>query len=105
MSTDLLERVSALERMFAAGTLDDGTDAPTVTQQARRLISELDENTTAQSLLGLARWISLVSLLQRIAYLDPDMGGEEQIASWCERQWATVLQDHPEHVAALQGML
>jgi len=41
--------------------------------------------------------------MQGLAYEDPDTGGEVDIALWCERQWATQLQNDADNATALQG--
>ena len=89
--------------MDSAGGAISVQQFPGAFQQARSVISDLDGSSATPGLLGLPRWISLLNVLQKIAYLDADGGGERDIASWCERQWATILQDHPQNVPALQG--
>ncbi|KAL9112666.1 MAG: hypothetical protein Q9187_007733, partial [Circinaria calcarea] len=53
---------------------------------------------------NLQEHILVTSTLQQLAYQDVDSGGETDIALWCERQWATILQSHPDNVVALQGL-
>ena len=106
MNSTVLEHIVALESMFAAEPLSQSIDVaqwPAALQQARTLISELQESPNFSSIIGVPRWTRLIRVLQKIAYLDPDGGGEPDIASWCERQWATILQNHPQNVTALQG--
>ena len=106
MSSGLLQRVSALKDMISSDASDGvsgSLDRLSAFEQARALISGLDGASSIVNILGIPRWTSLVGVLQKIAYLDPDSGGERDIALWCERQWATVLQEHPQNIAALQG--
>ena len=46
----------------------------------------------------------LVNGLQGLAYHEADAGGVADIAEWCVSQWLQILQNHPAHVGALQGM-
>ena len=71
--------------------------------QARAITSDLEKISDYIGILGTARSIALIGVLQNLAYLDPDSGGETDITSWCERQWATMLQTYPQNVQALQG--
>ena len=106
MSDRLLEQVAALESVLSDGPDRRHMDAhtlPEALQQAQAVISELEGSPNFPYLLGLPRWIQITSILQQIAYLDADNGGEREIAAWCERQWATILQEYPLNVAALQG--
>ena len=108
MNSGIWEQISALEGMFMVDSIQGSVPTnqwPSAFQQARAIISELDESPNFPSSLGTPRWISLTGMLQMVAYLDPDNGGERDIAAWCERQWATILQDHPQSVPALQGMI
>ena len=73
-------------------------------ENAKAVIELLDSAPRARNSLGVPRWVNLVGLLQKLAFVDPDGGAEPDIAAWCERQWADVLKDHPHNVAALQGM-
>ena len=72
---------------------------------ARGIIALLDEDSPTTQQLDVQERISVTSTLQKLAYQDADTGGERDIALWCERQWATILQSHPDSVEALQGML
>ena len=106
MSARLLEQVAALEDILSNGPDYGHMDAhhlPEALQQAQAIISELEGSPNFPFLLGLPRWIQITSVLQRIAYLDADNGGERDVAAWCERQWATILQEYPLNVPALQG--
>ena len=73
--------------------------------RARAIIALLDNTPIILELLGIDRRISTLATLQQLSYQDPDNGGERDIARWCERQWATTLQAHPNNARALQGML
>ena len=72
-------------------------------QSGRFVIASVDQGSAIRTQLGPDRWLNLIYSLQKIAYHDPDTGGEIDIASWCERQWATELQLNPDNVVALQG--
>ena len=72
-------------------------------EMGKTVTNDLDAMSNARGSLGVPRWVNFVGLLQKLAYIDPDSGAEPDIASWCERQWADVLQAHPQNVPALQG--
>lgn len=72
---------------------------------ARGIIAFLDEIPHTMQPLHVQERLSVTSTLQKLAYQDADAGGERDIALWCERQWATILQSQHDNVEALQGML
>lgn len=71
---------------------------------ARGIIALVDGISLTTQPLDVQERILVTSTLQQLAYQDADNGGETDIALWCERQWATILQSHPDNVVALQGM-
>ncbi|MCJ1402472.1 hypothetical protein MMC11_005692 [Xylographa trunciseda] len=73
-------------------------------QFARSTISTLASRPQLPNQLGSGAWIRLIQALQKLAYQDPDAGGEIDIALWCERQWATEVQRQPNSISALQGL-
>ena len=73
-------------------------------EPARNLIHEADTSSFVLDPRPLEEQIRLISTLQSLAYQDPDSGGEVDISSWCVRQWATVLHNHPDNLDALRGM-
>ena len=106
MDPQLRERISRLEVL-----LSNQEDLPRggsqefneTAEKAKAIIKELETVPTARRSLGVPRWVNLIGLLQRLAFVDPDTGSEPDITNWCERQWAEVLRDHPHNVPALQG--
>ncbi|KAI9825772.1 MAG: hypothetical protein M1826_006874 [Phylliscum demangeonii] len=48
--------------------------------------------------------ILMVDCLQKLAYQDPDRGGVQSLADWCQRQWLRLLESRPEHVEVLRGL-
>ena len=100
------------DRILRLGAVAEGLQTPSASdpntlqaslRSARLIISEVD---SAISPLpqDLQEKIRLLNILQRLAYHDPDVGGEVDIARWCEREYATLLQDHPDNVDILTGM-
>ncbi|MCJ1374909.1 hypothetical protein MMC20_006142 [Loxospora ochrophaea] len=73
-------------------------------EPARNLIHEADTSSFVLDPRPLEEQIRLISTLQSLAYQDPDSGGEVDISSWCVRQWATVLHNHPDNLDALRGL-
>ena len=72
---------------------------------ARSIIAALDGSELLSRTSLLDEQLKLARTLQKLAYQDPDSGGEADIASWCVRQWATMLQRHPDTIEILKGML
>lgn len=72
-------------------------------QFARSAITSVDHSPLLVNQLGTGPWLRLIYALQKLAYQNPDTGGEVDIALWCERQWATEVQRQPSNTAALQG--
>ena len=106
MNHDLDDRILRL-RAAAEGLQNSSASDPNTLQtslrSARHIINEVD---SAISPLprDVQEKIRLLNILQRLAYHDPDAGGEVDIARWCEREYATLLQDHPDNVDILTGM-
>lgn len=106
MESGVTAHVAALENMFPSGSSVHAADSSQwrlALAHARAITAELEGISEYVAVLGPTRSVTLISLLQNMAYLDPDSGGETDISSWCERQWATILQSFPQNVLALQG--
>ncbi|MCJ1296766.1 hypothetical protein MMC34_008333 [Xylographa carneopallida] len=73
-------------------------------QFARSTIITIERTPQLRNQLGSEPWTILIRVLQKLAYQDPDTGGETDIALWCERQWATEVQRRPNSITALQGL-
>ncbi|MCJ1482231.1 hypothetical protein MMC06_002394 [Schaereria dolodes] len=71
---------------------------------ARSIIAALDGSELLSRTSLLDEQLKLARTLQKLAYQDPDSGGEADIASWCVRQWATMLQRHPDTIEILKGL-
>ena len=107
MSSLLIERIASLQQRISSTSRSRDIDPEHLQQilgSARSIILDLDGLSEPADSLGNTEWINLISTLQDIAYLDPDNGGAVDVALWCERQWATVLQSDPENVVVLQKL-
>ena len=107
MASTILQRIAYLESVLPGVNPSISTSSPNYTtalQQARALISELNASPQALATFGLQRYIGLIYKLQKLAYANADNGGKADIASWCERQWATIIHRNPQNSAALQGI-
>ena len=69
---------------------------------ARSIIRFLDQTSLLQR-TDAQDQVLIVSLLQDLAYHDPDSGAIFDIAQWCGRHWLSLLQQYPEDVGVLQG--
>ena len=106
MDPRLREAVSRLEVMLSSQDEIPPKDSPSWEEaivQAKAVTADLDATPNVRNSLGIPRWVHLIELLQKLAYVDPDSGAQPEMATWCERQWADVLQNHPHNVPALQG--
>jgi len=105
MDQILADQISSLEHGSTDGEATNSDPArPLVSlQAARSVIATVDRSPAIRNQIGSDRWLRLVNILQKLAYEDPDTGGEVDIALWCERQWATQLQNEPDNETALQG--
>ena len=106
MNHNLDDRILRLEAA-AEGLQNPSISDPDTLQaslrSARLIINEVD-NGVSPLPRDLQEKIRLLNILQRLAYHDPDAGGEVDIAGWCEREYATLLQDHPDNVEILTGL-
>lgn len=105
MDQNLAAQISSLEHGPTDGEVSTAglARSTALLQTARSVIATADRSPSVRSQLGSPRWLTLVGILQKLAYDDPDTGGETDIALWCERQWATQLQNEPDNKSALQG--
>lgn len=105
MDPNLATRILSLEHGRTDGEVSNMDPAESLAslQTARLVIASVDRNPTIRTQLGSDRWLKLVNIMQGLAYEDPDTGGEVDIALWCERQWATQLQNDADNATALQG--
>ncbi|MCJ1243023.1 hypothetical protein MMC30_000219 [Trapelia coarctata] len=106
MDIDLARQISSLEHGPTDGDVSnmDAASSLASLQNARSVIAAVERNPGIRAQFGSARWLRLVDILQQLAYEDPDAGGEVDIALWCERQWATQLQNDADNETALQGL-
>ena len=70
---------------------------------ARGIIALLEDMPRGLEPLNLDNQIRVALVLQRLAYEDADNGAQMDISTWCERHWATILQNFPDNLRALQG--
>jgi hypothetical protein len=105
MNQILADQISSLEHGPTNGeaTSPDPARSSVSLQAARSIIASVDRSPAIRIQIGSDRWLRLVNILQKLAYEDPDAGSEVDIALWCERQWATQLQNEPENETALRG--
>ena len=106
MNHELNDRILRLEADLES--LQDLTDnnacaLQSYLQNARFIIFEADSGVSPLP-RDLYPQIRILGALQRLAYHDPDSGGETYIANWCERKWVALLQNNPNNVHVLQGM-
>ncbi|MCJ1232999.1 hypothetical protein MMC14_000953 [Varicellaria rhodocarpa] len=94
------EAISQIQRTLDSQSQDWRSYLP----RARAIIALLENTPIILELLDMERRTSTLATLQQLSYQDPDNGGERDIARWCERQWATILQAHPNNARALQGL-
>ena len=106
MDQNLATQISLLESVLT-GIRDSHQITPEIVpatlQSGRFVIASLDRDPAIRAQLGSDRWLGLIHTLQKLAYHDSDNGGEVDIALWCERQWATELQQNPDNIMALRG--
>jgi hypothetical protein len=85
-----------------ASTLDTAPDSWRDQIQAIRNITAVLELTDKTPYEPRKQWqLPLISVFQRVAYIDADNGGVIDIANWCLRQALTLLQIYPEDVDLL----
>ena len=70
---------------------------------ARSIIRFVDQTSLLQRTTHVQDQVLTISLLQDLAYHDPDSGAILDIAQWCVRHWLRLLQQYPEDVGVLQG--
>lgn len=70
---------------------------------ARSIIRFLDQTSLLQRTTHVQDQVLIISLLQDLAYHDPDSGAIFDIAQWCVRHWLRLLQQYPEDIGVLQG--
>ncbi|KAF7502651.1 hypothetical protein GJ744_005405 [Endocarpon pusillum] len=71
---------------------------------ARSIIRFVDQTSLLRSTTYVQDQVLIISLLQDLAYHDPDSGAIFDIAQWCVRHWLRLLQQYPEDVGVLQGL-
>ena len=101
--SSLSGRINSLEEMMLLPAILDTEHWQAAVGSARSIIRDIDRLSWPVDLLGHTGWIRLITMLQNLAYQDPDNGGVVDVALWCERQWATLLQNDPVNMAALQS--
>lgn len=69
-----------------------------------RVMLEMDQAGTIRDVDNLRASAWELSLFQRYATSSPRIMDSVVLASWCERQWLKILQDHPDNVMALTRM-
>ena len=69
----------------------------------RSIITRLDSLSAFHRSNNFGERVWFVDTLQRLAYFDPDSGGAQDIAGWCNNRWLQILQEDGENVGALQG--
>lgn len=69
----------------------------------RSIITRLDSLSAFHRSNNFGERVWFVDTLQRLAYFDPDSGGAQDIAGWCNNRWLQILQEDGDNVGALQG--
>ncbi|MCJ1378228.1 hypothetical protein MMC17_001325 [Xylographa soralifera] len=106
MAQEMRTQIAALEVDLGNNPNMPGTNPQkwlSSLQFARSTIITVERTPQLRNQLGSDSWTRLIQALQKLAYQDPDTGGEADIALWCERQWATEVQRQPNSIIALQG--
>lgn len=71
---------------------------------ARSVMAEMDSTAFMQQTSKAAKQVWIIAALQMLAFKDVDGGAVTDIASWCSRQWLTILQRDSQNLAALRGL-
>lgn len=71
---------------------------------ARTAIAHLDATTLMRHTNRTAEQVWIVTGLQMLAFKDVDNGPIADIASWCSRQWLSIVQREPQNLSALRGL-
>ncbi|MCJ1420057.1 hypothetical protein MMC32_006414 [Xylographa parallela] len=107
MAQELRSQIAALEEDLRDNPNMPGSNPQkwlSCLQFARSTILTVERTPQLRNQLGSDSWTRLIQALQKLAYQDPDTGGETDVALWCERQWATEVQRQPNSIVALQGL-
>ena len=71
--------------------------------RGREIIARLDQLRFLQGSYRFADQSKVIMILQRLAYYEPDAGGVQDIAEWCQTQWLRLLQLDSDSIEALNG--
>ena len=104
-SEQLVEQVKSIVTLLYEVVSSRPHDWETYVPSARSAITTLDR---IHFFVDPQRYIEQVWLLhglQDFAYHDADSGCIRDIAEWCQTAWLGILQNYPENVEALTGVL
>ena len=72
---------------------------------ARGAMSALDVTMYMRRKDELEDQIWFINGIQKLAYHEPEAGAVSDISEWCLGSWLVVLQNHPENVEVLKGVM
>ena len=96
-------RIVADARALQTISAPNSSNSEQYLRSARSILLQFDLNPIAQTSQMLPDQMLVVSVLQKLAYHDPDSGGVQDIAEWCISQWLRLLQSDDHNAEALQG--
>ena len=96
----IVEEVAAINNVLENSTQSWRSVLP----NARNVINLLDGPPSLAEVFDIDYQIHTAYVLQRLAYKESDHQPEQDIASWCERRWATIRQGFPHDYRPSQGM-
>ncbi|MCJ1306594.1 hypothetical protein MMC25_000237 [Agyrium rufum] len=108
----LMQQVTAALTQISCLPNEDSQEWEICLADARMVIRILDGSSSSSSsssqpltdVFDLDYQIYTISTLQKLAYKDPDHQPQRDIATWCERRWASIIQSHGEDYRAPQGL-
>ena len=109
--TESQQRAQTMQRIVEEiATINNALESSTqswrsVLPNARDVIRLLDGPPSLAEVFDIDYQIHTAYVLQRLAYKEPDHQPEVDIASWCERRWATIMQNFSHDFRPSQGTL
>ena len=71
---------------------------------AKTITAHLDSTTFMQQPCRVQEQTWMIGGLQRLASIDAEGDGINDLATWCSRQWLVLYQRDPQNIAALRGI-
>jgi len=72
-------------------------------ESAKSVMSSLDDACFFDDTTQLEAQTKVIETLQRLAFVNIDVGAIDDIADWCLQKWLVMLQLHPQTIHALKG--